>query len=163
MAREFRDRLTAGFREARERDTRWIMKLDIRRLERKIFPLLISFVVLNFLDVLTTTVALNSSSSFQELNPLASALFQLHFQGFVVALGFKYLPVIPLLFIAFSRDTMGHHPVSIRVLKLSGLVALAAANIFYILVVASNASTLLAFFGVWDLQDFLPHLGTVSS
>jgi hypothetical protein len=139
----------AGWREryhtARIRETKFLMSFDISRLNRRLILLLSVFVALNFFDALSTLVAIHSGPSFVELNPIASQLFRLSFGGFVLALGLKYAPVVPLLYATYVKDR-GSRPVVLRVVKVSAFVALVAADIFYVAVVGSNISTLARFY-----------------
>ena len=118
-----------------ERDKRWILQLDVTTLQRFVWPLFIGFVCLNFLEVYTTTLALNFGPLFHEQNPLAAALFDRQFQGYLLALVFKYLPMVPLFYIVFVQDKAGKHQVEIRTVKLAAVVALAAADMFLLYVV----------------------------
>jgi Domain of unknown function (DUF5658) len=138
--RRMKDRLAI----ARERETRFLMSFDIRTVNRRLLVLLSVFIALNFLDASTTLLAL-SSGRFVELNPIASGLFQLDFRGFVLALVLKYSPVVPLAYATFVGAD-GKRPIPIRVVKVSALIALAAADIFYLAVVGSNALNLAEFY-----------------
>jgi hypothetical protein len=111
------------------------MQFNIGALENIAWVLLIGFVCLTFLDVYVTTLAMTYGSSFHELNPLASKLFSLQYEGYLVALALKYLPLIPMFYIVFAKDTSGNHEVQIRVIKFTAVVALAGADIFLFYVV----------------------------
>lgn len=121
-----------------ERDKKWIMQFELSTLQRFAWPLFIGFVCLNFLDVYTTTLAFNFGPLFHEENPLAAALFDKQFQGYVVALVLKYLPILPLFYLVFVQDRQGRHAMQVRVLKLAAVVALAGADILLLYVVGIN-------------------------
>jgi hypothetical protein len=112
-----------------------MMELPLGTIERFTFPLLVGFVCLNFLDVYTTTLAMTYGSAFRELNPVAALLFDKQFQGYLVAIAFKYLPLIPILYIVFVGDESGRHETQIRTLKFTALVVLAGADIYLLYVV----------------------------
>lgn len=121
-------RLTEGFRKANERDRKFIMNLNLSFLDKVLPPLYAAFLCLDFLDVYSTLLAMKSSFEFHELNPIASDLFSLKFEGFLIAIAFKYLPAIPLFYLVYARDASGTHPLQIRMIKFVGLVALIAAD-----------------------------------
>ena len=133
--------------EARARETRFLLSFNLPRLNNRLAVLLVVFVALNGLDVLTTLVALNAGPAFMELNPIASGLFRLSFVGFVTALALKYIPTIPLAYATYVKDS-GRRPIAFRIVKVSALIALAAADIFYVFVVGSNVRTLLLYYFV---------------
>ncbi len=130
---------------AYERDRRWIMQFNLVTLEKIAWPLFIGFVCLNFLDVYATVLAFNYGPLFHEQNPLAASLFSRQFLGYLLALVFKYLPMIPLFYIVFIQDKWGRHEVQIRTLKLAAVVTLAGADtlLFYVVGV-HNLQALLA-------------------
>ena len=121
-------RLTEGIRKATERDRKFIMSLSLNLIERALPPLYVAFLCLDFLDVYSTLLAMKSSFDFHELNPIASALFSLKFEGFLIAIAFKYLPAIPLFYLVYVRDSSGTHPFQIRLVRFVGLVSLIAAD-----------------------------------
>jgi hypothetical protein len=122
-----------------------MMQFDVTTLEKFAWPLLVGFVCLNFLDVYTTTLGLTFGSAFHEQNPLASILFDKQFQGYLLAIIFKYLPLIPLFYLAFITDKSGKHAIQIRMLKLSAVIALAGADIYLFYVVGiHNMQSLLS-------------------
>ena len=133
------------YREARLRETRYLMSFNILKVNGKLVVLLSLFVALNFFDILTTLLAIRVSPTFVELNPIASRLFQHDFGGFAAALSLKYIPILPLAYATYVKDS-GERPVAYRVVKVSALIALAAADIFYLVVVGSNVTTLANFF-----------------
>jgi hypothetical protein len=132
------------FAEARLRETKFLMSFDLPRLNNKLLILLSLFIVLNFFDAATTLLAINAGPNFVELNPIASSLFRLDFPGFLLALTLKYVPAIPLIYATFL-PTEGR-TMSIRVVKVSALIALAAADVFYVAVVGSNSLNLASFY-----------------
>ena len=121
-----------------ERDRLWMMQFDIATLQKFAWPLFTAFVCLNFLDVYTTTLAFNFGPLFHEENPLAAALFDKQFQGYVLALVFKYLPILPLFYLVFVQDKHGKHQLEIRMVKLAVVITLAAADLFLLYVVGIN-------------------------
>ena len=141
-------RFTERFRKTNERDRLFITNLNLHFLDRVLLPLFATFLCLNFLDVYSTVLAIKSASAldFHELNPIASVLFSMHFNGFLIALFFKYLPAIPLFYAVFARDVHGRHPYEIRLVRFVALVALVAADIYLGYIVAvNNIPTLMAF------------------
>ena len=141
-------RLTDGIRRANERDRQFIMSLNLDFLDKVLAPLYVGFLCLDFLDVYSTLLAMKSTFDFHELNPIASALFSMHFEGFLIAIVFKYLPAIPLFYLIFVKDSSGRHPFQIRLVRFVGLVALIAADgLLGYIVVWNNVPTLLALFG----------------
>jgi Domain of unknown function (DUF5658) len=94
-----------------------------------LWPLFVAYLCLNFLDVYTTTLAIGYGSLFHEANPLAAALFDRQFQGYLAALVLKYLPALPIFYVVFVRDPAGRHQFGIRIVKFSVLVALVGANL----------------------------------
>jgi hypothetical protein len=132
------------FAEARLRETKYLMSFDLPRLNNKLLILLSLFIVLNFFDAATTLLAINARPNFVELNPIASSLFRLDFPGFLLALTLKYVPAIPLIYATFL-PTDGR-TMSIRVVKVSALIALAAADVFYVAVVGSNSLNLASYY-----------------
>lgn len=133
------------YKAARVRETRFIMSFDVPRLNKRLFLLLGLFIVLNFLDAFTTLLAIRAGPAFMELNPIAAGLFGLNFPGFSLALTLKYLPVVPLSYVTFLKNSESH-PVAFRIVKVSAFVALVAADIFLLIVVGSNVRTLLAYY-----------------
>ncbi len=135
-----------NFKEVKERDERWLMKIDFSKIGKVLVVLLAAFVLLNLLDVVTTLTALSNRSIFTELNPIAFGLFQLRLPGFMLALAFKFVPLIPLSYGVFVSGS-GKNQLQLRTVKLGVLVALGAADVLYIAIVISNVSTLLAGLG----------------
>jgi len=129
----------------RLRETRFLMSFDIAKLNGRLVILLSIFIALNCFDVLTTLVAITAGPSFVELNPIASSLFHLSFPGFMVALGLKCMPILPLAYATYAKEK-GSHPLAIRIVKVSAFVALVAADIFYLVVVSSNLRTLASYY-----------------
>ncbi len=121
------------------------MSFNMPKVNGWLVVLLSVFITLNFFDAVTTLVAIKASPTFIELNPIVSGLFELNFVGFVVALALKYIPIVPLFYATFLKDS-GRMPISFRVVKVSALVALAAADLFYLAVVGLNVTTLARYF-----------------
>jgi len=139
-------RLTERFRKANERDRQFIMSLNLGFLNKVLLPLFAAFLCLDFLDVYSTLLAISAALSFHELNPIASDLFSMRFNGFLIAIAFKYLPAIPFFYMVFARDPKGHHPFELRLMRFVALVALVAADVYLGYVVAwNNFPTLLSY------------------
>ncbi len=145
MPGNFRDRMRERYKLARARETKFLMSFNIPMLNSRLAILLSVFITLNALDVFTTLMALRAGPSFVELNPIASGLFGLSFGGFLAALALKYVPLIPLAYATYVKESV-NRPVAFRIVKVSALIALAAADIFYLFVVGSNVRTLVAFY-----------------
>jgi hypothetical protein len=127
-----------GYREAVERDKRWVSALNLSRLNNALWPLYVAFICLNFLDIYTTSIAMSKSQIFQEHNIIAAHLFAMNFDGFSLALILKFGPAIPLFYAVFCKDPGGRHSYHIRLVKVSALFALIAGDVFYCLVVLFN-------------------------
>ncbi len=145
MLGKLRDRMRERYKLARARETKFLMSFNIPMLNSRLAILLSVFITLNALDVFTTLIALRAGPSFVELNPIASGLFGLSFGGFLAALALKYVPLIPLAYATYVKESV-NRPVAFRIVKVSALIALAAADIFYLFVVGSNVRTLVAFY-----------------
>ena len=145
MLEKTKGRMRDRMAEARIRETKFLMSFDIAKVNKRLVLLLGVFVALSFLDILTTLVALRLGPQFVELNPIASGLFRLDFPGFVTALTLKYMPIIPLAYATVLKGD-GRREVVLRVVKVSALIALVAADIIYIAVVGSNSFTLMRYF-----------------
>src|SRR5271154_396038 len=122
-------RLTDGIRRANERDREFIMSLSLSFLDKVLAPLYVAFLCLDFLDVYSTLLAMRSTFDFHELNPIASALFSMRFDGFLIAIVLKYLPAIPLFYLVYARDTHNDHPFEIRLVRFVALVSLVAGDL----------------------------------
>ena len=144
MFEKSRSRMRERFAKARLRETKFLMSFDIPRLNRRLLILLSVFIALNFFDAFTTLLAINAGPTFVELNPIASSLFRLDFFGFMLALTLKYVPAVPLIY-ATLLPADGR-TMSLRVVKVSALIALAAADVFYVAVVGSNSVNLASFY-----------------
>ena len=140
-----RSRMRERYAEARLRETKFLMSFDLHKVDGRLLVLLSLFIALNFFDALTTLVAISLGPSFVELNPIASGLFRLDFLGFVAALGLKYVPLVPLVYVTFLPSTQ-KHVLALRIVKVSALVALVAADVFYLAVVGSNSLNLLHYY-----------------
>jgi hypothetical protein len=141
MLKRARSRMKERYATARIRETRFLMSFDITRVNSRLLILLSVFIALNFLDALTTLVAIHLGPSFVELNPIASWLFRLNFPGFLAALTIKYIPIIPLVYATFLPSSE-KHPMAVRMVKVSAFIALVAAVLFYMAVVGSNSLNL---------------------
>ncbi len=145
MLERTRTRMRQRYAEARIRETKFLMSFDLLKVNSRLFVLLSVFIALNFLDALTTLVAINLGPSFVELNPIASGLFRLDFFGFLAALGLKYTPILPLVYATFLPATE-KRMIALRVVKVSAFVALVAADLFYLAVVGSNSLNLARYY-----------------
>jgi len=145
MFEKARARMRARYAEARLRETKFLMSFDLPKIDKRLLVLLSLFIALNFFDALSTLVAINLGPNFVELNPIASGLFRLDFVGFVAALGLKYSPMVPLLYVTFLPSNQKHQ-LAVRVVKVSAFVALAAADVFLLAVVSSNSLNLIHFY-----------------
>ena len=145
MLDKARRRMKERYAEARVRETKFVMSFDLLKVNNRLLVLLSVFIALNFFDALTTLVAISLGPNFVELNPIASGLFRLDFLGFVAALGLKYIPVVPLVYVTFLPPSE-KHVLALRVVKVSGLIALVAADVFYLAVVGSNSLNLLHYY-----------------
>src|SRR5712692_1128102 len=137
--------MTGRLAAARIRETKFLMSFDISSLNRRLLILLSIFAALSFFDATTTLLAIYAGPTFVELNPIASGLFQLDFPGFLVALVLKYIPMVPLAYVTFLPDN-SQRTMPLKIVKVSAFIALAAADIFYGLVVGSNSANLLAYY-----------------
>ena len=140
------ERVRTNYQEVRERDERWLMRIDYGMIRKALVILLGVYVLLDLMDLITTLTALSNSSIFTELNPIAHGLFQLQLLGFGLAIAFKFVPLIPLSYGVFMSES-GKNQVHIKTIKLGVLVSLGAANILLIAIVASNLSTLVTGLG----------------
>ena len=140
-----RTRMRERYAAARIRETKFLLSFDLSRTNGRLIALLTVFLVLNFLDAVTTLVAIHLGPSFVELNPIASSLFRLNFPGFIAALALKYMPVIPLVYATFLSDS-SRHPMAVRIVKVSAFVSLMAAVLFYLAVVGSNSLNLVHYY-----------------
>jgi hypothetical protein len=145
MLERTRARMKERYAAARLRETGFLMSFDIVRLNGRLVFLLSLLIGLNFLDALTTLVAINLGPSFVELNPIASGLFRLDFIGFMAALALKYIPIIPLVY-ATLLPADSERVLALRIVKVSALIALVAADLFYIGVVGSNSLNLARYY-----------------
>jgi hypothetical protein len=145
MLNRTRARMRERYAAARLRETKFLMSFDLTKLNTRLLILLSVFVALNFFDAATTLIAIRAGPPLEELNPIASGLFRMDFDGFLLALGLKYFPMIPLVYATFL-PVESKRPVALRVVKVSVLVALVAADIFYVAVVSSNSLNLMRFF-----------------
>jgi hypothetical protein len=138
MGVSFLSLVLGRFKDDEKRDRQFINQLNIRVLNSLLWPLYVGFICLNFLDVYSTLLAMNSTHSFRELNPIAAVLFGLQFHGFLLATIFKYLPAIPLFYTVFAGDSSEKYVLEIRLIKFAGLAALVASDILLVYVVGIN-------------------------
>jgi uncharacterized protein DUF5658 len=145
MLERTRARTRERLAEARVRETKFLMSFDLVRVNKRLLILLSVFIALNFFDTFTTLLAIQAGPTFVEHNPIAARLFQLNFSGFVVALVLKYMPILPLAYATFvgAKESRG---LGLRIVKVSTFMALAAADVFYVLVVSSNSLNLISFY-----------------
>ncbi len=130
-------------------EKRAVDAINLSAIERFLGPLFVVYVVLNFLDISTTLLALSGGNSLVELNPLGAQLFRFGYAGFLFAYFMKYVPAIPLFFMAFHKDRTGRYGVEERLLKFTALIALAAGNIYLgYIVLLNNLPHLLAVTGL---------------
>ena len=130
------------YREIRERETKWIMQLDVKRMNRILIPLFLALVLLDFLDVSFTVSALYQGAAFMEFNRVAAALFDLKFWGFILALVFKYVILLPIAY-GVHLSERSNRPVQVRVIKLGTLAGLVGADILMAYIVAADGFNLL--------------------
>jgi hypothetical protein len=145
MLEKTRARMRERYATARLRETKFLMSFDIVKVNTRLLILLSVFIALNFMDALTTLVAIHIGPSFVELNPIASGLFRMDFPGFIAALTLKYVPVIPLVYATFL-PAEGKHAMARRTVKVSAFIALVAADLFYLAVVGSNSMNLARYY-----------------
>lgn len=114
---------------------------------KPIWLLLASFIILGFLDSVTTLVAYSVSGGFVELNSFASPFFRMGFQGFMLADVTKYLPVPPLIYMAALRTGNGAADDQVTLLKIAAFAVLLVADGYLTLIlVANNVPILMNFF-----------------
>jgi len=141
----WRERWRAARGKARTRETKWVMSFNFDAVNRRLLVLLVIFIGLNFLDAMTTLIGISAGPSFVEYNPIAAGLFRSDFPGFLAALAFKYLPVVPFAYVTFV-GRKGSAGLGIRMVKVGAFVALVAADLFYLFVVGSISLTLATFY-----------------
>lgn len=147
MLEKARSRMKERRQMVRLKETKFLMSFDITKLSGRLVILLSIFIALNCFDALTTLIAINAGPSFVEHNPLAASLFNLHFVGFVIALVLKYVPVVPLVYATYVKESASR-PLASRIVKVSAFVALVAADILYVAIVGSNLRTLASYYFV---------------
>ncbi len=130
--------ISSRYKQDSERDRKWIIQLDLLKLNNVLWPLYIAFICLNFLDIYTTILAMNSNPDFYERNILAARLFGMKFQGFILALTLKFAISLPLFYAVFAEDYRNKYPYQIRLVKVGALAALVAGDVFYTAVVVFN-------------------------
>ena len=126
-------------------ERKFIYGLNMKLIQRLLWPLFAVFLLLAFADVLTTLIAFASGGGFVELNPFASRLFQLKLPGFILAYFMKYLAAIPLFYMISLKEQMGERGFEVRLLKFTALVVLVGADIYLgCIVLVNNLPSLLA-------------------
>lgn len=126
-----------------ERERRFMESLNLRIIQRALWPLLALFVLLGFSDTLTTLLAAAFGPGFVEFNPIASRFFQLGFAGFMLAYLLKFVPVVPLAYMAGVRRRDPRYDFQVRLLKFTAFVVLVAADIGLGAIVLGNNLPLL--------------------
>jgi len=134
------------YRKIRERETKWIMQLDVKKMNRILFPLLCGLVALDFLDVSLTISALYQGPAFTEFNRIASALFDMKFWGFLLALVLKYIILLPIVY-GVHLTERSNRPVQVRVIKLGTLAGLVGADLLMAYIVTLDGFSLLSYLG----------------
>ena len=125
-----------------ERERKFISSLNIDFIQNALWLLLAVFIMLNFLDTITTLYAAVLGGGFVELNPLGAALFRLGSSGFMLAFLLKLVPTVPLLYIvAFRRGNSDEF--QYRLLKYMGFVVLVGADLVFGAIVLGNNLPLL--------------------
>jgi hypothetical protein len=142
----FSDARRERYKKIRERETRWIMQLEVRMLNRFLAPLLIALVLLDFLDVSLTVSALYQGPVFIEFNRIAHALFDMQFWGFLAALLLKYVILIPIAY-GVHLGEKPNRPVQVRVVKLGTLAGLVGADLLMAYIVTLDGFNLLSYLG----------------
>ena len=126
-----------------EGERRFMESLNLRMIQRALWPLLALFVLLGFSDTLTTLLAAAFGPGFVEFNPIASRFFQLGFAGFMLAYLLKFVPVVPLAYMAGVRRRDPRYDFQVRLLKFAAFVVLVAADIGLGAIVLGNNLPLL--------------------
>lgn len=134
--------ISARFASLHRRAEERVMRADLKQISTLLFPLLLTLASLNSLDVFSTLIGMQARG-FQELNPVAAYLFSMQPFGFAVALLVKYLPFIPMGYVALLNADDSRRPMTLRTLKLAVFVALVFSNVFYALVAANNVPQLI--------------------
>lgn len=131
------------FASLNRRAEEWAMRADLERVDSLLFPLLLTLGALTSLDVVSTLVGMQARG-FQELNPVAAYLFSNHPFGFAAALLVKYLPLVPMGWVALLNADEFGRPTAFRALKLGVLLALVFSVVYYTLVASNNVPQLVA-------------------
>ncbi len=126
-----------------ERERRFMESLNLRMIQRALWPLLALFVLLGFSDTLTTLLAAAFGPGFVEFNPFASRFFQLGFAGFMLAYLLKFVPVVPLAYMVGLKRRDPRYDFQVRLLKFAAFVVLVAADIGLGAIVLGNNLPLL--------------------
>lgn len=136
---------TRSFTEPTEREKKFLDSIEPLRLKRLVPYLTFVFVLLNFMDVLTTLSALRNHVDYIELNPYAAALFEIGPWGWVMAVLYKAFLVGAITFISVyeRKDPNGTVFYHYKVLNLAGFAVLSGADGFYVAIVLMNNIPLL--------------------
>lgn len=126
-----------------EREQKFVDSLNIGLIQKALWPLLASFIILSFSDTATTVVAAATNGGFVELNPLGSGLFSLGLQGFMLAYLLKFVPVVPLFYMVAIRDRGPEADFQVRLLKFAAFVVLVGADCYLGAIVIGNNLPLL--------------------
>ena len=124
--------------EPLEGERRFMSSLNLALMQRTLWPLLVTFILLSFSDVLTTVAAAVLTDGFMELNPLGAHLFSLGLVGFMLAYLLKFVVIIPLFYMVALRRSEPRYDFQVRLLKFTALVVLAAADIGFGAIVLGN-------------------------
>jgi hypothetical protein len=134
------------YRKIRERETKWIMQIEVKKLNRFLIPLLIALVLLDFLDVSFTLSALYQGPVFVEFNRIAHTLFDMQFWGFLLLLVLKYVILLPIAY-GVHLGEKPNRPVQVRVVKLGTLAGLVGADLLMAYIVTLDGFNLLSYLG----------------
>ncbi len=126
-----------------DRERRFVSALDIHWIQRALWPLLATFVILNFSDALTTLFAAAMAEGFVELNPLGAQLFRLGLEGFMLAYLLKFVVIVPLFYMVALRRSDPKDDFQVRLLKFTAFVVLVAADLGLGAIVLGNNVPLL--------------------
>ena len=130
-----------------ERERKFFSSLNLDQIQKALWPLLTLFILLNFWDTITTFYASVLIPSFYELNPLGASLFKLGFPGFMTAYLLKFVPVVPLFYMAAFRRADPTDDFQVRLLKFAAFVVLVSADILLGAIVVGNNIPLLLEYG----------------
>lgn len=126
-----------------EWERRFMASLNMGLIQKALWPLLAAFVLLSFSDTMTTFLAARLGSGFVELNPLGAELFKRGFAGFMLAYLFKFVPIVPLVYMVGLRWEDQRYDFQVRLLKYAAFVVLIGADIYLGAIVLGNNLPLL--------------------